>query len=264
MFPSSLANTTTTARRLQEFNKSRRKGRAIHRAMSGMGRHPNQWWRYVFVTLTSAPDSPDIQRSWRRLHERMRRRGLAGRYIRVVEAAPRNGMIHIHLIVESVWLDRAWLAEQWSAIHGAQRVWVTRCYSTGRRGWAMGVASEVAGYFAKDSINRMSYSKYWAFPALAGHWKIWRKACRVAAVSYPEMIRGWNFCSRWAIPPTDNPSAMQVLWHNSNALDILWRESPGGVDTCLSTTDRASMHTSSARRARSRSLASPKCQMPML
>lgn len=227
--PSLLANTATTARSATALLRERRRKRAFQRAMSGLARHPNEWWRYAFITLTSSPSSPpDIQRSWRMLHERMRRRGLAGRYIRVVERGSETGMVHVHLVAEVLWLDREWLSRQWEEIHNAPVVFVRRAYRTGRKGWSAGLALELGWYLAKATINRMSYSHSWAWRGLAESWARWKRATRMAGIFWPVVLARWQSCCLKARPPAEDMAAMWTLRHSPPAVALLrWGATSG-------------------------------------
>lgn len=234
--PSSLVNTATTARGFtasstDDYNTIRRRKRGFQRAMSGLGRHPGEWWRYVFITLTSGPESPaDIQASWRRLHERMRRRHWAGRYIRVVEKGSNTGMVHIHLITEADWIPISWIRRNWQEIHGAEVVDIRRVARTGKTGWSVGIAAELAGYLAKCPINRMSYSRKWAWPALARTWKVWCRAARIAGLDFTSTLLVWQRCCRKGVPPPADAGARWMVSRSPIALGILWLDpaSEGG------------------------------------
>ena len=258
--PSLLENTATTARSLVGWNRKRRRGRALQRCLTGLGQHPDKYWRYAFVTLTSSPAAPmDIQRSWRKLHERMRRRGWAGRYIRITERGPNTGMVHIHMVIESIWLDQKWLSKQWKDIHNSPVVDVRRC-KTGKQGWAMTAAIELGNYLAKEPINRMSCSAHWSFPAIARHWYAWRTAARAAGLGFQEMLGMWKQCARWVVPPERARPAIDMLLHSPNALAILSRLSRPKQDACLATT-LGSMRTSLPRARRHPQLSFPSARM---
>ena len=212
--PAKLDNTPTSARQVMaSYNRLRRRRRAFQRAMTGLSR--NHRGPYRFLTLTSSPASPgDIQASWRKLHERMRRRGLIDAYIRVTEAGPSTGMVHIHIVFSGTWIPWQWLAHQWMEIHAAS-IHIRLARSHDRAG-RVGLAQELSGFLAKDALARLSYSHTWAWRGLAWSWAWWVSAWRVSGAShrlgYINFIRLWEVCSARGHPPWREPRAMFALF----------------------------------------------------
>jgi len=116
-----------------------------------------------FLTLTSSPSSPvDIQRSWRKLYMRMKRRKMISGYIKVTERN-QSGLLHLHILFRGTYVAQAWLSETWKRIHGAEVVDIRKAY--GKKG--------AAGYLAKymsKADERYSWSWEWVYRGFAGVW----------------------------------------------------------------------------------------------
>ena len=142
----------------------RRKGRMYHRAMSGL----RLGGKFRFITLTtslaSAEQGLDIQRSFRALVMRLRRRKLCSGYVKVKEYT-RAGLPHLHVILRGPYLPQWWLSQVWGEIHMSPVVDVRAV-----RGKA-GAASYLAKYMGKSLEARYSWSWDWVWKGFVGDWK---------------------------------------------------------------------------------------------
>ena len=76
----------------------RRHSRCFQRVISGL----EKGGQLRLITLTSSPDAPqDIQRSFRKLIMRLKRRGVLKDYIKVIENTE-NGAQHIHMCFRGI------------------------------------------------------------------------------------------------------------------------------------------------------------------
>lgn len=119
----------------------RQRGRLFHRLVTGMYYHRKKQFR--FMTLTSAPNSPDIRRSWQVLVRNIRKTYpvnlIADGYVSgnalfsfrsVMEPLEfeyfavftNEGHGVIHCVYVGDYIPQAWLQEQWMAIHSAYGV----------------------------------------------------------------------------------------------------------------------------------------------
>lgn len=121
------------------------------------------------LTLTSSPASPtDIQRSWRKLLMRLRRRGLLQDYIKVTEHTE-SGLLHLHLLIRSQFIDVVLLRKMWSDIHGAQFVYIKRVKNGARS--KRGVSSYLAKYLSKEAAGKLSWSWGWCYKGFCRTWQ---------------------------------------------------------------------------------------------
>lgn len=122
--------------------------------------------RYYFLTLTSSPESPSLERSWRKFRQwlHLHRPGIAFCFVITDEG---HGVIHIVLRLKPRMknLKFAEIQEYWQRIHKAKQVRIER----------VGKAKNLANYFAdqrklkkmgsemswQDYIVRWKYSPGW-------------------------------------------------------------------------------------------------------
>lgn len=139
--------------------ESRRYKRCFHRVMSGVEKGGS----LRFLTLTSSPCSPvDIQRSWRCLYMRLKRRGVITGYIKVTERT-RSGLLHLHVLFRGSFVAQTYLSMVWKQIHAAEVVDIRRAYGK------HGVARYLAKYMSKAG-ERYSWSWEWVYRGFAGVW----------------------------------------------------------------------------------------------
>ncbi len=180
--------------------------------MTGLSRRGRA---YRFLTLTSSPESPsDFQRSWRRLVMRLRRRNMLREYIKVVETTE-GGLVHAHVLATGDYI--AQLSKLWAAIHNAPVVDIRGAAGASRRHQRRDsrrqLARYVAKYMSKDPKSRLAYSRYWAWPRLAGTWREWLRACRSRRIPFQLTLSFWTRCAQAGIPPDSHPFAHWLLAH---------------------------------------------------
>jgi len=120
---------------------------------------------YVRVmTLTSAPGSGNLHRSFEVLKKRIRRHGRF-EYCAVKELSTKGGLEHLHLVYRGKFIAQKWLSEAWFNIHGAKIVWVARLFT-----WKF--AKHLARYFIKEGVGRFWMSWGWVYRGFVGDWKL--------------------------------------------------------------------------------------------
>jgi len=149
---------------LRENQARRRRGRGFHRAMSGL----RLGGGLRLITLTTSEASWEagkiIQKSWRALLMRLRRRGWCTGYVRVVEFT-KAGLPHYHVIIRGRYIPQSYLSRIWAAIHLSPIVDVRRV--RGR----VGAASYLAKYLGKDPYARYSWSWDWVWKGFVRDWR---------------------------------------------------------------------------------------------
>lgn len=170
---------------------SKKSRRCYHRVMSGLERGGS----LRFVTLTSSPNAPeDIQRSWRALYMRMRRRGLVQGYIKVPELT-QAGKLHLHVLYRGKYISQKLLSKWWEEIHHSSvvdiRFW--RPYK-GKKA----TASYMAKYMSKESAGRYSWSWGWVWKGFCKDWTLWKRYWskhfeKVGITSFLNCLLGWQF-----------------------------------------------------------------------
>lgn len=152
----------------QTDTRNKKSRRCYHRVMSGLERGGS----LRFLTLTSSLSSPeDIQRSWRALYMRMKRRGLINGYIKVPEYT-KAGRLHLHVLFRGSYIAQTLLSTWWLEIHQAPVVDI-RSYRP--YGGKRGVASYMAKYMCKESAGRYSWSWGWVWRGFCRHWTLWKR-----------------------------------------------------------------------------------------
>lgn len=159
---SSLDSTTVTLR--QSWNQHRRRSRCFQRCITGL----KLAGTYRFVTLTTSPEAQQaglsIQRSFRSLVMRLRRRGQCSGYVKVAEFT-KGGSVHLHCLVRGQYVPQWWLSETWNQIHLSPIVDVRAV-----RGRA-GAAAYLAKYLGKDPQARLAASWDWVWKGVCIDWK---------------------------------------------------------------------------------------------
>lgn len=146
-----------------------------------------------FLTLTSTRESsPEIQRHFRALMARLKRRGLVTGYIQVPEFT-KSGLAHKHILLRGRYIDQVVLSQMWQEIHGSKIVDIRKVRNIhGRRQ----MANEMAKYMAKDTSGRYSWDWGWVWPGFCRDWQ--------------RLKRAWRYWNEW----TDKPEAsfQDLLW----------------------------------------------------
>lgn len=120
------------------------------------------------ITLTSSDEAPhDIQRSFRKLTMRLRRRQLCQDYLKVIEVKD-DGREHIHMCFRGKFIEQAYLSEQWNEIHKSPIVDIRRVKKGYRN--KRGVAGYLAKYMAKELFRRYSWSWGWVYKGFVKTW----------------------------------------------------------------------------------------------
>jgi hypothetical protein len=151
----------------EQENRKKKARRCYHRVMSGLERGG----QIRFLTLTSSIEAPkDIQRSWRALYMRLKRRGLIVGYIKVPEI--KNGRIHLHILFRGSFISQLLISRMWEEIHKSRVVDIRFVKLSGRKGR---IANYMAKYMTKESAGRYSWSWGWVWRGFCRHWALWKK-----------------------------------------------------------------------------------------
>lgn len=164
--------------------------RCYHRVMSGLERGGS----LRFLTLTSSADAPDdIQRSWRCLYMRAKRRGLIDGYIKVPELT-KQGRQHLHILFRGSYISQRLLSKWWSEIHHSNVVDIRsfRPYRGKQR-----TASYMAKYMSKENAGRYSWSWGWVWRGFCQHWLWWKQWWhqyyeRTPPLPFRHCLLGWK------------------------------------------------------------------------
>lgn len=149
---------------VEESHRRRRK-RCYHRVISGLEKGGD----LRLITLTSSDEAPpDIQRSFRKLLMRLRRRHLCQDYIKVVEVKL-DGRQHIHLCYRGKFIDQCYLSALWKIIHLSPVVDIRKVKGGNRN--KRGVAGYLAKYMSKEMSRRYSWSWGWVYKGFVKTWQ---------------------------------------------------------------------------------------------
>lgn len=121
------------------------------------------------LTLTSSDDAVNpIQRDWRRLQMRLKRRGIMHDYLKVIETKD-DWREHLHIVFRGTWVAKSLISAMWQDIHQSPVVDVRKIRS-GKRN-KRGVASYLAKYMAKELFHRYSWSWGWVYRGFVRTWQ---------------------------------------------------------------------------------------------
>lgn len=145
-----------------------RSKRCFHRVISGLERGG----RVRMLTLTSSEEAPsDIQRSWRKLYMRLRRRRLIEGYIKVPERT-KEGKLHLHILFRGKYIAQRFLSRQWKEIHESEIVDIRAVKL--KRG-KKNVAAYMAKYMNKSLAGRYSWNWNWVWRGFCNDWLLWKR-----------------------------------------------------------------------------------------
>jgi len=151
-----------------EDKRIKKSKRCYHRVMSGLERGGD----LRMLTLTSSREAPaDIQRSWRALYMRLKRRGLIEGYIKVPEPTKEGGL-HLHILFRGSYISQRLISKWWGEIHKSTIVDIR--FVKLNRGKHK-VAGYMAKYMSKESAGRYSWSWGWVWRGFCRHWVIYKK-----------------------------------------------------------------------------------------
>lgn len=173
----------------QPTQKSRR---CYHRVISGIERGGV----LRFLTLTSSNQSPDtIQRSFRALYMRLRRRGLIRGYIKIPEPS-KNGKQHLHVLFRGSYLEQVLISQWWQEIHQAKIIDVRQVkYGSNKKR----LASYLAKYMSKENMYRYSWNWDWVWRGFVNDWtalkRWWRQYNELFKPhSFNWLLTQWHLC----------------------------------------------------------------------
>lgn len=232
-----------------------KKNRFYNQIISGM-----TWNRFTalrFVTITSAPDSPDIEESFKRLVQRIRRETPA-RMLKAGYVGPRNikryypnkdhqeplhfeycgcrtaeGHGVIHLVYSGDYLPQPWIKKTWIEIHGAWNVNIQAVKP--------GEAGKTAGYMLKqylagqDMFIRMVHSRNWIYPgARADFLKVikTRKQASGDQAGFLEGLQEWNEMMKARKTLKEWTGTQTRLIHEDQDQDQEYTGPQGTCNTC--------------------------------
>ena len=154
--------------------------RCFQRTISGITLHRAMGNIIRFVTLTSAPGSPDdIQKSWRKLQMRIKRKYGKFEYLKVKTS---EGFGVIHAVFIGPYIPFNWLQNTWKEIHGAFHVNIQM---------VKGGEKRLAGYFVTQymsnqwAFERYSWSWGWVYQGFVSVWKFF-------VYNFDDPIALWN------------------------------------------------------------------------
>jgi hypothetical protein len=183
---------------------------------------------YRFLTLTTKAgtreSSAEFQADWRKLKERLRRRGLMPGYIKVMETTT-SGLLHAHIIMAGGgFLPQAWISKLWLELHGAEVVDIRLIRKRAGNEWWQGyrsVAGYLAKYMGKDAVARLAYSPKWLWPGLARTWRGCWRAGAYLGMPFEKTLAVWTSCCRRGIPPERNSEYLWIARRNPDLQRIL-------------------------------------------
>ena len=174
-----------------EGKRIKKSKRCYHRVMSGLERGGE----IRMLTLTSSEEAPDdIQRSWRALNMRMRRRGLIDGYIKVPEFT-KAGRLHLHILFRGRYVSQLLISKWWEEIHKSRIVDIR--FVKLNRGKHK-IAGYMAKYMSKELAGRYSWSWGWVWRGFCKHWTLWKRYWRKhfeveGKTTFWNCILGWQF-----------------------------------------------------------------------
>ena len=180
----------------EEYKRIKKSKRCYHRVISGLERGG----ALRMLTLTSSNEAPtDIQRSWRALYMRLKRRHLIEGYIKVPELT-KGGRLHLHILFRGSYISQSLISKWWEEIHKSKIVDIR--FVKLNRGKHK-VAGYMAKYMSKESAGRYSWSWGWVWRGFCRHWTIykrywWRHFNVEGKTTFRNCLVGWRLWLRGA------------------------------------------------------------------
>ena len=179
--PTLLDKSIKTARSY-DSNREKRARRCFQRAISGI----QVGGPIRMLTLTSAPyaeelSGRDIQKAFRALVMRLRRRGYLSDYFKVREYT-KKGRPHLHVLFRGRYLPKNLVRRFWMDLYASSIVDVR--IMKGKE-----MASYVSKYMSKDERARYSWSWDWVWKGFSADWK---KVKEKFNWDMPKAIRHWS------------------------------------------------------------------------
>lgn len=188
-------------------NLSRRQWELLDRLYPVLEAWLHRRYSVLWVTLTSAPDSPPVAESWRKLERRIARRFAKPFYI-AIETTEGFGVLHMFMAfprknakAPPLFIPVEWLREQWQDIHGAWNLDIQR---VGGRG---DDAAKLARYaVAQYAAGQSAYKRCMASQDLG-------LACRVSplAKSVRSLLRDMEWPLSWKVTFKDRRRVLADL-----------------------------------------------------
>jgi len=147
-----------------------------------------------FLTLTSSPEATqDIQKSWRALYMRLKRRNLIQGYIKVPELTL-AGRMHLHILFRGEYIAQVLLSKWWQEIHHSKIVDIR---SFRPHGGKKRTAAYMAKYMSKENAGRYSWSLGWVWRGFCRHWLLWKRFWREwyekpGETAFSNCLTGWQ------------------------------------------------------------------------
>lgn len=161
-----------THKQIPQKHWSFRQKRLYHRTMSGLELAKEMGESIRFMTLTSSPDSTDINHGFRCLVKRIRRKYGKFEYIAAREYT-QSGLIHIHLLYRGSYIPQRWLSNAWKRLNNARIVDI-RLIDMQRRKKSQ-IGAYMVKYLTKQMVGKRSWWSWgWVF---RGFVKIWKGIC---------------------------------------------------------------------------------------
>lgn len=177
-----------------ENNRKKRQRRCYQRVISGIKRGG----QLRFLTLTSGPEAKQsIQKSWKALYMRLKRRGLIEGYIKIPEVT-KKGREHLHIIFRGKYIPQKLLSKWWDEIHHSKIVDVR---FVKLKGGHHKIANYVAKYMTKETAGRYSWSWGWVWRGFCRDWALyrqywWKWFYVEGKTTFKNCIKGWDFWLR--------------------------------------------------------------------
>lgn len=112
--------------------------------------------KYRLITLTTPEEyDGDFHRDWRRLVERMHRRGIPREYFAVKEFNKKHTCKHLHVAMRLSWIDYMILREQWNQITGARWIHVDKINNQKH------MCRYLCKYLNKCALDEPGVRSYW-------------------------------------------------------------------------------------------------------
>ncbi len=175
----------------EEYKRIKKRKRCFQRVISGLERGGE----VRMITLTSSNDAPDdIQRSWRCLYMRLKRRDLIDGYIKIPEKT-KDGKHHLHILYRGRYIPHEFLSRMWDEIHKSRIVDIRVVKLKNSKA---SIANYVAKYMSKESAGRYSWSWGWVWRGFCKHWEIykkwwWRNVYVEGKNDFSNCLTGWKF-----------------------------------------------------------------------
>lgn len=202
--------------RAREWSRKQRKHYHTVNTVLTVWEHQRKSVVWVMLSTATGGDARKLRVRERELRRRAAKKAGVGRIDHcVVDTTEGNGVLHVLWAADgSLYVEQAWLSDEWEKIHGASYVWIKR-YRKGTRGRLARymVSQYMAGQKGAGVRISWSWKKTIGIP-IGTAWRVFKRRCEG---SKRDLIRAWETFLRGGTVGLGGVMASMAEWARSRA-----------------------------------------------